>query len=433
MSLYDKFTREQKTVPKHVFDGRRKSFKRFPKLNRKVRYTGTYYDGAMPSPERIAIEVLRDGLDASPYAWAANYVRMARVEDDRVYLVDEINGESFFVEPDLVINATGPWIDFTNLDLGAKTNFIGGTKGSHLVLDHPELLKAIDGHEFFFENNDGRIVLIFPLEDKVMIGTSDIRVDDPDKVVCTEEEVDYFFEMVGRVFPDIKLNRSHIVYKFSGVRPLPYSEAGSTGQISRDHQVDVLPPGEVGRFPVYSLVGGKWTSFRAFSEVVTDMALDYLGRERTESTEDQKIGGSKGLPTNPETLKGYKMSVLSKFGTSPTLVERLVERYGTLAEEILQEQGMISPAGYWSLDGYSPEEIAYLARSEDILHLDDLILRRTMIGKLGLLDYGILVELAEVVARVKGWSDDYKKDEIVHTLHTFEDWHGVRIRPTVIG
>jgi len=433
MSVYDMYTRDQETVPPHVFHGRKKSLKRFPKLNPKVLFTGTYYDGAMPSPERIAIEVLRDALDSSPKAWAANYVRATRVEEDRVYLVDEINGESFFVEPDLVINATGPWIDFTNLDLGEKTNFIGGTKGSHLVLHHPELRRAIDGHEFFFENKDGRIVLIYPLEDKVMIGTSDIQVEDPENVVCTDEEIDYFFEMVGRVFPAIKLERSHTVYQFSGVRPLPQTDSDNPGQISRDHQVDVLPPGQVGKFPVYSLVGGKWTSFRAFSEHVTDMALDYLDRERITGTQNLKIGGSDGLPTDPLDLNDYKMSIISNFGTSPTLVDRLVARYGTLAEEILAEPAMVSPTGYWTLEGYTPEEIAYLAKSEDILHLDDLLLRRSMIGKLGMLDYDILIEIAEVVARVKGWSDDYKKDEIVHTLHTFEDQHGIRLRPTVIG
>ena len=33
-----------------------------------------------------------------------------------------------------------------------QTEYMGGTKGSHLVLDHPELLEAIKGREFFFEN-----------------------------------------------------------------------------------------------------------------------------------------------------------------------------------------------------------------------------------------------------------------------------------------
>jgi len=433
MRFYDSFTRKQKTVPQHVFRGRRKSRKLFPKLNPKVIYTGTYYDGSMQSPERIAIELLRDAVSSSARAWAANYVRVARVENDRVYLVDQINGESFYVEPDLVINATGPWIDFTNADLGAPTKFIGGTKGSHLVLKHHELRHAIHDHEFFFENKDGRIVLIFPLADRVMVGTSDIHVDSPDDVACTEEEIDYFFEMVGRVFPDINIDRSHIVYQFSGVRPLPYSDANTTGQLSRDHKLDILPPGEGAGFPVYSLVGGKWTSYRAFSEQVTDKALDHLGFSRTADTKQLSIGGSKNLPRDEDGLKEYKGQLISQFGASPTLVERLVERYGTLAEEILAEPAVVSPTGYWALDDYTPEEIACLAKKEDVLHLDDMLLRRTMIGKLGLLSYDILLEIAGVVAQVKGWSDDYKREEIVRTLHIFIDNPGIDLTPKVIG
>ncbi|MBK8417657.1 MAG: hypothetical protein IPL17_02140 [Anaerolineales bacterium] len=48
---------------------------------------------------------------------------------------------------------------------------------------------AIGGNEFFFENKDGRIVLIFPLFDRVLIGTSDIKIETPDEARCTEEEV----------------------------------------------------------------------------------------------------------------------------------------------------------------------------------------------------------------------------------------------------
>jgi glycerol-3-phosphate dehydrogenase len=80
-------------------------------------------------------------------------------------------------------------------------------------------------------------VLIFPFFDKVIIGTSDIPIEDPDDARCTEEEVDYFIDLVARVFPDIKVSREHIVFRFSGVRPLEYSEAKTTGQISRDHRL----------------------------------------------------------------------------------------------------------------------------------------------------------------------------------------------------
>ncbi|WP_375372587.1 hypothetical protein [Clavibacter capsici] len=46
--------------------------------------------------------------------------------------------------------------------MGGETKFMGGTKGSHIVVDNAELLEATKGREIFFENNDGRIVLIYP-------------------------------------------------------------------------------------------------------------------------------------------------------------------------------------------------------------------------------------------------------------------------------
>ena len=61
---------------------------------------------------------------------------------------------------------------------------MGGTKGSHIVLDHPELLAATGGRELFFENKDGRIVLIYPLKGRVLVGTTDLEHDmaRPDRV-----------------------------------------------------------------------------------------------------------------------------------------------------------------------------------------------------------------------------------------------------------
>ena len=207
MLLYDYYTRKQKTVPKHVFRNRKESLALFPALDPKVIYTGTYYDGAMHSPERIAIEVLKDAQSENERAVSINYVGMVSSHETSVTLRDDVSGEIFELRPKILINAAGPWIDLVNARMGQRTAFISGTKGSHLVLDHPKLRQAIGENEFFFENKDGRIVLIFPLLDKVMIGTSDILVDDPDDVVITEDEVRYFFDLVGRVFPHIHLQQ----------------------------------------------------------------------------------------------------------------------------------------------------------------------------------------------------------------------------------
>ncbi len=47
-----------------------------------------------------------------------------------------------------------------------------------------------------------------------------------------------------------------------------------------------------------------------------------------------------------------------------SLVGRYVERYGTGAEELLKQTAVISPTGYWTLDEYSPEEIAISGQNE---------------------------------------------------------------------
>ena len=88
--------------------------------------------------------------------------------------------------------------------MGISSRFIAGTKGSHVVVDHPELRAATGSNEFFFENKDGRIMWICPMYDRVLVGTSDIKIEDPDDIHCTDEEVEYFLELVTQVFPSIK-------------------------------------------------------------------------------------------------------------------------------------------------------------------------------------------------------------------------------------
>ncbi|MBM3153405.1 MAG: glycerol-3-phosphate dehydrogenase/oxidase, partial [Chloroflexi bacterium] len=284
--FYDAFTGRNRAVPRHIFDDRAHSLKKYPALNPGIAFTATYYDGIILSPERLTLELVLDAEKEGPHAKALNYVSLVNITGEKVTLKDELTGATFNIHPKLIVNAAGPWIDPANRTLGLDTHYIGPTKGSHLVLNNPELRAAIGDHEFFFENKDGRIVLIFPLFDKVMIGTSDLPIADPDSARCTEDEVDYFIGMVGRVFPKIKISREQIVFRFSGVRPLAYTQARNAGQITRDHHIQ---EDKLGDIPVYSLVGGKWTSFRAFSEQVTDRALSFLGLPRKADTKSLPI------------------------------------------------------------------------------------------------------------------------------------------------
>ncbi|HQX01681.1 MAG TPA: FAD-dependent oxidoreductase, partial [Anaerolineales bacterium] len=325
--------------------------------------------------------------------------------------------------------AAGPWIDFANHNLGLSTRYIGGTKGSHLVVNNPELRAAIGGNEFFFENKDGRIVLIFPLQDRVLIGTSDIKIEHPDEARCTDEEVDYFIEMISRVFPTIKLTREQIVFKFTGVRPLASSGgAKNPGQYSRDHHIEVLSGDWTNlHFPVYSLVGGKWTSFRAFSEQVTDKVLAFLGKPRQKSTQDLPIGGGRGYPRNEEDRKKQLDSLTAWTGLDKVQIKHLFERYGTRAEAVATFIKRAADSPLRSLPNYTRREIMFLVQYEKVRHLDDIVLRRTMLAMLGQLTKDSIVELAEILGESLGWDAEQKNVEAARTLRLLSDRHGVEL------
>lgn len=426
--MYDAYTGRQRVVPKHRFLSRKESLAKWKQLNPNIVNTATYYDGAILQPERLAVELILDAESENPNARAINYVSMIGGSEDTIILRDELTDDTYDVRPKLVINAAGPWIDFTNQKLGLSTRFIGGTKGSHIVVRHEELRKAIGENEFFFENEDGRIVLIFPLYDRALIGTSDISVENPNEAHCTDEEIDYFLRLTRRIFPSLSLNRENIVFQFSGVRPLPHSAATVTAQISRDHSIEVLSGDWTHlTFPVYSLVGGKWTTFRAFAEQVTDKALAHLGRKRKKDTRSLPIGGGRGFPRDSADLKRQIESLSAWTGVTRERLKVLFERYGTRAEAIATFMNGGTDFLLRSIPGYSRREIIFLVQHEKILHLDDFVLRRSMLGMLGRLTREMVDELADVFGNALGWKAEQKAAEVARTLSILADKHGVRL------
>ncbi len=426
--LYDAYTGKQRSVPRHKFFSRQQSLEKWKHLNSDIVNTAVYYDGAILRPERLAMDLILDAESENPNARALNYVSMIGGSEDIIMLRDELTDETYDVHPKLVINAAGPWIDFTNKKLGLSTRFIGGTKGSHIVVKHDELRNAIGEYEFFFENEDGRIVLIYPLYDRVLIGTSDIPMENPDEASCTDEEIDYFLSLTRRIFPEIHLTREDIVFQYSGVRPLPRSNAKSASQISRDHNIEVLSGDWTNlHFPIYSLVGGKWTSFRAFSEQAADKALAHLGLKRKKSTRDLPIGGGRGYPREPAEMRSQIESLSAWTGLTRERLKTLFERYGTRAETIATYMNGGTDFIFKSLPDYSLREVIFIAQHEKVCHLDDFLLRRSMLAMLGRLNGEVIEELAKALANALGWDEERKSAEVARTLLLLTDKHGVHI------
>ncbi|WP_431279687.1 glycerol-3-phosphate dehydrogenase/oxidase [Leifsonia poae] len=427
LTIYDAFSRDGGTVPRHQFHGRKKSLQTQPELNPGIKYTATYFDASVHDPERLALDVLADGLAAGPHARAVNYVEAIGVRDGGVLVRDRETGVEFSIVADVVVNASGPWTDLTNQALGEPTEYMGGTKGSHIVLDNPELLAACQGREMFFENNDGRIVLIYPLKGKVMVGTTDLEADMSERAVCTDEEIDYFIELVSHVFPQIPVTRSQIVYTFSGVRPLPHHDDTQPGFVSRDYRI---VPGTIpglGTTQVLSLVGGKWTTFRALSEHLANETLQALDLERTVSTAGLAIGGGAGFPATPTAERDWIARYGADVGTERA--SQLLHRYGTKATYVID-----AIAGYDGDDvpltaapEFSRAEIEYLVRTEHVVHLLDVFLRRTSLAFTGSISGSLVREIGEIAAAALGWSPNRRTEEEDAVIADLADAHRVHL------
>lgn len=412
--IYDSFSRGGGRVPRHAFRGRKRSLRELPQLNPALKYTATYWDASLHDPERLALDVLRDGIAVGGgRARAANYAAAVGVQDGKVRVRSAVTGEEVEVTASVVVNASGPWTDMTNAALGDPTRFMGGTKGSHIVLDHPELLAATGGRELFFENDDGRIVLIYPLKGRVLVGTTDLEHDLREPAVCTEEEVDYFLSLIAQVLPEIAVDRSQIVYRFSGVRPLPGHGDLAPGFVSRDYRIEsaALSP----ETTVLSLVGGKWTTFRASGEHLADRVLEALALPRRRSTKELSIGGGKDYPT---TERARSQWIRRHAGTvAPDRVATLLDRYGTVASEVIAAiEADVEDAPLVAVPAYSRAELRYLARAEAVVHLEDVLLRRTSLAFIGAATPEAAAEIAGVIAPALGWDDARVSAEVERGL-----------------
>ncbi|MER9439342.1 glycerol-3-phosphate dehydrogenase/oxidase [Mesorhizobium sp. M0618] len=397
LAMYDLFTAARRLMPTHRFRGRAETLKTWPAINPAIRNSATYYDAWVSRPERLGLEMLLDATTSGANARALNYAQASSTGDGLV-ITDTLTGEKLPVRAQLVINATGGWIDLTNKAIGATAQtMMGGTKGSHLIVDNSELFDALGGHMVYYENEDGRICILFPYLGKVLIGSTDIRVDDPDLVRCEEDEQRYILQSLAFVFPSIKVTENQIVFRFAGVRPLPASEDSFTSRIPRDHFCEFVEAS--GHLPAtLCMIGGKWTTFRSFGALAADMALKRLGLARSQGTQDMAIGGGRDFPTDPDA---WYASFAAEHGLPVDRAHTLLQRYGTSARDFVSH-----PAGEQMLprSDYSASEIGRIIEREQVECLADLFLRRTTIAISGGLSFDLVNAVLDMLAAHKGWS-----------------------------
>lgn len=427
LTMYDFMTRKQRMMPTHSLTSKQAALSLRPHLNPDIVCTATYYDAQINLPERIGIELIQDAAAANPNCHALNYLKVIDIQADTVTLVDQLTQTKYEVLPRVIVNATGAWIDMTNQALRQPTGFIGGTKGSHIIIDNPTLFEATQGSMMYFENQDGRICIFFPYFGKVMAGSTDILEDKPDEAICEPHEIDYILASIRQVFPSIDVQPSDVIYHFCGVRPLPASNAATTGQISRDHSFPVLQPNEDIPFPIYSMIGGKWTTFRGFAQQAGDIVLKELGMSRTRSTDNIAIGGGANFPQSEAERAVWIKNLAQTTNIAEERIRVLFERYGTRAADVATFIAAAddSPLEYHAQ--YSVREVMYIVENEFVTSASDLVLRRTLLAILGELSYELIGELAGILAEHHHWSTEICQNQIDQLLSTLVREHGVRL------
>ncbi|MCK6264906.1 glycerol-3-phosphate dehydrogenase/oxidase [Vibrio sp. ZSDE26] len=427
LSLYDWFTKRDQMMPAHKMHSATVTQKRWPLMGKKVRSSATYFDAWISSPERLAMELIQEGIKAG--GTALNYTKVTELSDGQLTLQQpssESDSESSVqVFSRHVVNATGAWVDSTNGLLTAPSQYMQGTKGSHIIVDNPELLHELNDNMLFYENSEGRVCILFPYFGKVLIGSTDIPVSDPESVHCTDEEIDYILESLTGVLPDLTISRDQIVYQFSGVRPLPSVNASTTGQIPRSHSIkrDVIDGTEV-----YSLIGGKWTTFRAFGEEVSDELLNILDKPRRCSTKQKQIGGGEGYPVTKKDKDQYVATLTDRYSNqSHSLIDVWFKRYGTGCESLLEWLEGQSDSRLNSLSDYSLGELTYILEHEHVVTSLDVFLRRTSIAIEGKLNNEVFEEISDITADFFNWNSQQREEDREQTKRVLLTFHGVEL------
>ncbi|WP_413738086.1 FAD-dependent oxidoreductase [Sodalis sp. RH21] len=427
LTLYDLYTRENGSMPRHHLAGGGETRRLWPDFNDWVKCSATYYDAWINYPERLGYELIEDSERANPQALAINYLGVVGAAGGRVTLRDMSGGETFTLAPHVVVNATGAWVDQLNGVLApgpGSARLIGGTKGSHLIIRSPKLLAALQGGMVYYENQEGRVCILFPYFGNVLVGSTDIRTDDPLDTICAADEQRYILDSLRFVFPHIAIADEDILYTFCGIRPLPLSDTAVNGRISRNHSLRVIAPAAGRDFTTLCLIGGKWTTFRAFGEQAADRVLQLLGEKRRVSTTDLAIGGGRDFPAVGER-KAWVARLAAQYHLEAAQAARWAERYGSRVAALLEFAGQSPDRPLDHHAGYTVNELRWLIANEQVEMPADLLVRRTAMAISGRLTPALAAEVTALLAAERGWSETLARENLRLTIEQLAQRHGL--------
>jgi len=372
LSLYDFLA----GIRDHRFLPTEEVLKRVPGLDSSGLRGAMSYTDALTDDCRLVVRCLLEAARLG--GQSLNYARATGVTAvngrTRVDVSDLQSGEEATLDAGVVINATGAWAN----QLGGAGQRIRPLRGSHLFVE-PGRLPVADCLTVMHPR-DGRPVFVFPWEGVTCVGTTDLDHGDSldQEARASSAEVDYLLELINSQFPEVNLSRDDILSTMAGVRPVIASGDGKDpSKERRDHAVWE----DNG---VVSVSGGKLTTFRL-------IALDALNVAGLLSPRDARRARRSNAP------------MFRPLPQAPIQVDQFL--HGVQDDEAL---------------------LRWILVNEAVVHLDDLLLRRT---RLGLLrrdgGAGLSELLAALTAELLGWDPTRWQSEWDRYAAIRERFYGV--------
>jgi glycerol-3-phosphate dehydrogenase len=262
------------------------AFHREPALNPKIRRVFRVPDGSIDGWELIAAN-LADARGLGSEAWLYHEVVGFELVGERIVsarVADVRSGSITAVHPRFVVAAAGAWTGKVAALAGVQVSMTPG-KGVMLVYNQRMTDTVVNRCHM---PSDGDIFV--PIHTVAILGTTDVRVPEPEDDVVTRADVEHLTIEGEKIFP--RLREMRLLRTYAGVRPLyqPPAAAQTTENrsVSRAHVViDHNERDGVDNF--VSIVGGKLTTYRLMAQDTVDVLAGRLGLNQKSTTAETPL------------------------------------------------------------------------------------------------------------------------------------------------
>ncbi len=267
----------------------------------------------------------------------------------------------------IIVNASGPWVrNFLNDNQlsNITTPEIRLVKGSHIIV--PKLFEG--QHAYILQQPDKRIVFAIPYQDNFsLIGTTEELMNgDPNDPHISQKEMDYLLSIINTTF-EKQTKQTDIYSHYSGVRALYDDNAADQRTVTRDYKI--IRDNFNGSI-IYSIFGGKITTFRALSTHI----MQYIDRNFKRIDKDWTLSSPlPGGDIHPDKIIKDIAHLFPNISTQ--LTHRLAYSYGSDALTILQQ----NPSEFLVPD-ILKSEIDFCIEHEFVKTPDDYLWRRSKMG-----------------------------------------------------